>query len=211
MMKPELGGSLQRALQGGLDSVTLLDQELPLTSIKLQSLDPSAIPQEPIRSFELDFRTPTFFRATPLDLSKQYALSESMTTPYRFVPLPDPILTFRSLVRTWREFVGGEGLENLMTWVESGGVVLSGFPSGIYTRRVYEHPMENKWVVGFVGKTRFSMPSSLYSEKMAGLAFKLLKFGEICGVGGGRTSGLGRYYVTPQPQDEPLPDAGEGL
>jgi len=216
MMRPELGSSLQKALQGGLSSITLSDQELPLASIRLESLDPLAIPEEPVKSFELNFWTPTFFRATPLDLSKQYGLSESLTTPYRYVPLPDPILTFRSLVRTWREFVGSEGLEELMTWVESGGIVLSGFPTGIYTRRVYEHPMGNKWVVGFVGRTRFSASSPLYSERMASLASKLLKFGEICGVGGGRTSGLGRYRMTSKPQDElPQeelpPDAPEGL
>ena len=185
---------VEEAIRKGMSTVKLVDSELPLTTIRLEQIDPLSMPKERLSSFALNFYTPTYFRATPIDLAKEYSLNASVPLPYRFVPLPDPILLFRSLVRTWREFVGiGEGLEEFMSWVEAGGVLLSGFPGGIFTRRVYEHPMTNKWAVGFVGRANFSFSKRLYYEKMVETASALLRFGEIVGVGAGRTSGMGRY------------------
>ncbi len=195
--------AMEEALKKGMNSVKLVDWELPLTTVRLEQIDPVLLPKEKLSSFALDFHTPTYFRATPVDLAKEYSLNASIPSPYRFIPLPDPILLFRSLVRTWREFVGsgGESLEDFMTWVEAGGVLLSGFPGGIFTKRVYEHPMTNKWAVGFVGRANFSFSKKLYHEKMVETASLLLRFGEIVGVGAGRTSGMGRYRLLESAED----------
>jgi len=257
LARDDVARAVYRAIQAGISSVVIANHALPVSSIRLEGLEPrslfepkrggdespreggtpsspsqntdsaasptvtSAVTPSPslspsapsprvspysnapssaeqtgaAKGFELLFITPTYFRATPLDLAKEYSLDESLLAPYRFIALPDPILMFRGLVRTWREFVGGEGLEDFVKWVEAGGVLLSGYPSGIFTKRVYEHPMTNKWVVGFVGKARFSFSSKLYDQKMAEKALALLKFGEIMGVGAGRTSGLGRVKL----------------
>ncbi|WP_449462168.1 CRISPR system precrRNA processing endoribonuclease RAMP protein Cas6 [Tardisphaera miroshnichenkoae] len=196
--------AVEEAMRKGMSSVKLVDWDLPLTTVRLEQIDPQSISREKLSSFALDFYTPTYFRATPVDLAREYSLKSSIPSPYRFVPLPDPILLFRSLLRTWREFVGisEQNLEEFMSWVEAGGVLLSGFPGGIFTKRVYEHPMTNKWAVGFVGRTNFSFSKKLYYDKMAETASLLLRFGEIVGVGAGRTSGMGRYRLQEGPENQ---------
>lgn len=191
---------VEDALRRGMSAVKLVDSEFPLTTVRLTQVDPTALDKERLSSFALDFYTPTYFRATPLDLAKEYSLKANLDSPYKFVPLPDPILLFRSLVRAWREFVGIgiDDLEGFMSWVEAGGVLLSGFPAGIFTRRIYEHPMTNKWAVGFVGNVNFSFSKKLSNDKMIEAASTLLRFGEIVGVGAGRTSGMGRYRIAPK-------------
>ena len=202
---------IEEALRRGLSTVRLADHELPLLSVRVEQLDLLPAAEVSANSFSLEFYTPTYFRATPVDLAKEYSLKAKLDSPYRFVPLPDPILLFRSLIRTWREFfdLGIKEPESFMSWVESGGVLLSGFPRGIRTRRVYEHPMTNKWAVGFTGTVYFSFSSKLFSEEMVRTAYSLLKFGEITGVGAGRTSGMGRYRMNVKDNEDSIPEGEE--
>ncbi|MGC8631711.1 MAG: CRISPR system precrRNA processing endoribonuclease RAMP protein Cas6 [Thermoprotei archaeon] len=203
---------VEDALRQGMSTVKLVDSEFPLTTVRLTQVDPALIDREGLPSFALDFYTPTYFRATPLDLAKEYSLKTKLDSPYKFVPLPDPILFFRSLVRAWREFVGigVDDLEGFMSWVEAGGVLLSGFPAGIFTKRIYEHPMTNKWAVGFVGNVNFSFSKKLSNDKMNEAASTLLRFGEIVGVGAGRTSGMGRYRIAAKQAESTEDEQEEG-
>ncbi|MGB9716860.1 MAG: hypothetical protein ACP5PQ_02605 [Thermoproteota archaeon] len=52
----------------------------------------------------------------------------------------------RNLARLWRRFSGMSlDYRDYVKWVDRGGVALAGFPTGIRTVRVYEHPKSNKW------------------------------------------------------------------
>jgi CRISPR-associated endoribonuclease Cas6 len=148
-----------------------------------------------IKTFSITFITPTYFRITPRQkkLSKNRKLSiNSMISPYRFYLFPDPVLMFRNIVRIWRHFSNYPfNYEKYLEWIESGGVAISGFPKGIKTIRVYEHPTLNKWCVGFTGKVFFDLPSDTYKKDMAQLTDALLKFAEFSNVGGNRTAGFG--------------------
>ena len=158
---------------------------------------------KPVKSFSLRFRSPCFFRRTPQVMLKAYpsrfgrgfSLAKSQ---FRFHPLPEPILLARSLARLWRAFYGGGlKLESFLGWVEAGGLVVSGFPGGIKTVRVYEHPTSNKWVSGFIGKVHFNLPGDLYDKSCAKTLDTLLRFGEYSHVGGGRTAGFGMVEYRP--------------
>jgi len=154
-----------------------------------------------IGSFKINFLTPTYFRQTPRDMLKKYGKKsgKSLTaSPYRFIPLPDPVLLFKSVARLWRKFSNVNlNLQDFMEWLETGGVAVSGFPDGIRTHIVYEHPTTRKWNVGFTGTVYFSIVKDIYSPERAKVVDTLLKFAEYTNVGGGRTAGLGliKYSV----------------
>ncbi len=153
-----------------------------------------------IESFKIDFLTPTYFRQTPRDIMRRYGKNlenKPTVSPYRFLPLPDPVLFFKSTARIWRKFSNYNlNLQEFIEWLEIGGIAISGFPNGIKTRIVYEHPTTKKWSVGFTGTVHFSIVKDIYSPEKAKVADTLLKFAEYTNVGGGRTAGLGviRYY-----------------
>jgi len=154
-----------------------------------------------VRSFKVNFLTPTYFRQTPRDMLRRYGkrLDKSFTvSPYRFIPLPDPVLLFKSVARLWRKFSNiNLDLQDFMRWLETGGVAVSGFPDGIRTYIVHEHPTTKKWSVGFTGTVYFSIVKDIYSPEKAKIVNTLLKFAEYTNVGGGRTAGLGliKYSV----------------
>jgi len=188
-------------LTGEVKSLTLKGRECRLASIEYTQLDAAKLVEEgrAVEKFAVRFRSPTYFRRTPVDIQRLFPAAKKMKqvkTPdlYRSHPLPDPVLLFRSLLRLWRAFSGASAkipANEFKEWVELGGVALSGYPDSIRTIRVYEHPTTNKWVVGFVGEVHFSLPKDLYSEKYAKVVDALLKFGEYTNVGGGRSAGLG--------------------
>lgn len=181
-------------------NISLKGRECRLLSLEYSRLDAAKLVDEARAAdkFAVCFRSPTYFRRTPIDVKRLFPsagnLNGRQPDLYRSLPLPDPVLMFRSLVRLWRAFSGTSTkipLNEFKEWVELGGVVLSGYPKAIKTYRVYEHPTSNKWVVGFVGEVHFSLPKDLYSEKYAKVIDALLKFGEYTNVGGGRSAGLG--------------------
>jgi len=185
---------------GAVTSLTLKGRECRLVSIEYSQLDATKLVEEAkaVEKFAVRFRSPTYFRRTPVDVQKMFPSAKKIKAPtpnlYRSYPLPDPVLLFRSLLRLWRAFSGASTripANEFKEWVESGGVALSGYPDAIRTVRVYEHPTTNKWVVGFVGEVHFSLPKDLYSEKYAKVVDTLLRFGEYTNVGGGRSAGLG--------------------
>lgn len=185
---------------GKVTNLLLRGRECKLASIEYTQLDPAKLVDEAraIEKFTVRFRSPTYFRRTPVDIERLFPSAKKVNSLkpdlYRSHPLPDPVLLFRSLLRLWRAFSGAYTkipANDFKEWVELGGVVLSGYPDSIRTIRVYEHPTTNKWVVGFVGEVHFSLPKDLYSEKYAKVVDALLKFGEYTNVGGGRSAGLG--------------------
>jgi CRISPR-associated endoribonuclease Cas6 len=185
---------------GSVTSLTLKGKECKLTSIEYTQLDAGKLVEEAkaVEKFTVRFRSPTYFRRTPVDVERLFPSVKKIKAPtpdlYRSHPLPDPVLLFRSLLRLWRAFSGAYTkipANEFKEWVEIGGVALSGYPTSIRTIRVYEHPTTNKWVIGFVGDVHFSLPTDLYSKKYAKVVDALLKFGEYTNVGGGRSAGLG--------------------
>ncbi|MFN3622076.1 MAG: CRISPR system precrRNA processing endoribonuclease RAMP protein Cas6, partial [Nitrososphaerales archaeon] len=186
--------------RGELAKISLKGKGCTLISLEYSKLDVAKLVDEArgIEKFAVRFRSPTYFRRTPVDVKRLFPSAKKINCQqpdlYRSHPLPDPVLMFRSLLRLWRAFSEASTkipLNDFKEWVELGGVVLSGYPKAIRTFRVYEHPTSNKWVVGFVGEVHFSLPKDLYSEKYARIVDALLKYGEYTNVGGGRSAGLG--------------------
>ncbi|MFH7835197.1 MAG: CRISPR system precrRNA processing endoribonuclease RAMP protein Cas6 [Candidatus Aenigmatarchaeota archaeon] len=179
----------------GTIEIKLGENKLFLNSISLENISFEKIYEQSneIKSFKINFLTPTYFRLTPKDIEEKYKKKINIkVSPYRFLPLPDPILFFRSIARLWRKFSKYDlNLESFLEWINLGGIALSGYPDGIKTHIVYEHPTTKKWSVGFTGKVHFSLVKDLFDSKKAKIADTLLKFAEYTNVGGGRTAGLG--------------------
>lgn len=148
-----------------------------------------------IKNFSITFITPTYLRTTPKQKKSQEnneSFDNSIISPYRYYPFPDPILMFKNIVRIWRHFSNYPfNYKKYLEWIELGGVIISGFPEGIRTIRVYEHPTSNKWCVGFIGKIFFNLPDDTYKKDMAQITDALLRFAEYSNVGGNRTAGFG--------------------
>lgn len=148
-----------------------------------------------IKNFSITFITPTYLRATPrqkISQENNKSFNNSIINPYRFYLFPDPVLMFKNIVRIWRHFSNYPfNYEEYLEWIELGGVAISGFPEGIRTVRVYEHPTSNKWCVGFIGKVFFNLPENTYRKSMAQITDALLKFAEYSNIGGNRTAGFG--------------------
>ena len=197
VLEYELSKVFLEAVVSGPPRIRLVDREVPLTGVSVGVVDFSEFLREarPVRRFSICFRTPCFFRATPPSIEVPLGLKRRIRLPLglkRFVPLPEPILMFKNLVRLWRAFSRKPfSYSGFLRWIELGGVAISGFPGGIRTVRVYEHPDSNKWAVGFVGTVNFSLPDDLYSKRYARIADALLKFAEHSNVGGNRTAGFG--------------------
>ena len=189
--------------EGGF-SVRLVDGEFPLVGLDVRSVDFSEFLRgsEPVERFSILFRTPCFFRRPPVPFPSKRGVVRSGFVK-RFYPLPIPELLFRNLVRLWRAFSGKAfNYEGFLEWVDAGGVALSGFPKGIRTIRVYEHPTANKWAVGFIGPVRFHLPEDIYSKKYARIVDMLLKFAEYSNIGGNRTAGFGVINYINKKDDE---------
>ena len=203
LLEHELSKAFLDILLSGDHSVRLLEHEFPLTGISVQVLDFQELLAEakPVRKFALKFKTPCFFRRPPasyLLCPRTTWAKRRLGEVKRFVPLPDPILMFKNLVRLWRAFSNKPFCyESFMEWVELGGVALSGFPSGLKTVRLYEHPDSNKWAVGFMGTASFVLPDDTFHRRYARIVDALLRFAEFSNVGGNRTAGFGVVEYKP--------------
>jgi len=188
--------------------------EVAVNTFKFSDLLSNAEPLP--RKFAIEFLTPTAFRATVYDCCPKcpryvnYLLEAKSgrraerpceyANPRRgvVVPLPLPALLFRNLARIWSAFSGTRAeARDVAEWAEDA-IVISGYPSGIRTVRIYEHPTTNKWIVGFVGTVRFSIIDELYDEERARTAAALLKMAELTNVGVRRTAGFGMIRYMPR-------------
>ncbi|MBO3800614.1 MAG: CRISPR system precrRNA processing endoribonuclease RAMP protein Cas6 [Candidatus Brockarchaeota archaeon] len=188
----------QALLSAGSPSVRLVDADTPIAEVQVNQISFEKILEEakPVRRFEVLFRTPCYFRRSVTTDSSNPVL-KNVRPPYRAVPLPEASLMFRNLARIWRRFSGMSlDYRDYVSWVDRGGVALAGFPSGIRTIRVYEHPKSNKWAMGFVGAVRFSIPGDMFTEKHARFTDALMRMAEYSNVGGNRTAGFGvvKYF-----------------
>ena len=163
--------------------------------------------------FAIKFMTPTVFRRSVFDCCPEcpryieYTLKarrgEGIKKPCRYaaicrgmvIPLPIPALMFRNMARIWSVFSDTHlDVQGAARWAEKA-IMVAGFPKGIRTVRIYEHPTTNKWIVGFMGIVRFSIREDLYREEYARAASALLKMAEITNIGVRRTAGLGVIKV----------------
>lgn len=185
------------------------DVNAHLCGVSVESIDAGQLFKraEPVRSFIVDFETPTFFRQSilreccpfcPVDRGSCRHVRDAVRR-YRFIPLPDPYLMFRNLLRLWMAFsnVPLKNHKEYIDWLKYGGVAVAGY-SDLKTVRVYEHPTTPKWSVGFVGRAYFNLPEDTYAEDMAKITDTLLKFGEHSNVGGNRTAGFGCIKYKPK-------------
>ncbi|MEM0327728.1 MAG: CRISPR system precrRNA processing endoribonuclease RAMP protein Cas6 [Thermoproteota archaeon] len=188
----------QALLSSGSPSVRLVEVDTVVTEIQVNQVSFEKILEEakPVRRFEVLFRTPCYFRRSITTGSSNPVL-KSVRTPYRAIPLPETSLMFKNLARLWKRFSGMSlNYRDYVSWVERGGVTLAGFPNRIRTIRVYEHPKSNKWVMGFIGAVRFSIPEDIFTEKHARFTDALMRLAEYTNVGGNRTAGFGvvKYF-----------------
>ena len=169
---------------------------------------------EPLPSkFAIRFLTPTVFRRSIFDCCQycpyyvEYTVrvrgGEKVEKPCRYaircdgmlVPLPIPSLMFRNIARIWSKFSDVHlDIDNAIKWAENA-ITIAGFPNGIRTIRLYEHPTTNKWILGFMGTVRFSIRE--YNERYAKILAALIKMAELTNVGVRRTAGFGmiKYFT----------------
>ncbi|MEM3066937.1 MAG: CRISPR system precrRNA processing endoribonuclease RAMP protein Cas6 [Nitrososphaerota archaeon] len=196
LFDPMLYKFFEKAIFSGLSSLKLLGEECPLLEIAIKTVDPKKLidEAEPVRRFSVTFKTPTVFRLTPRGpIDKPGSQS-----PFRLYPLPDPILLARSVLRIWKNFFGQPPCgRDFDEWLTTGGVAISGYPRGLKTYRLYEHPHSNKWIVGFLGTVHYSLPDDTYDEKHAKVMNALLRLAEYTNVGAGKTAGFGMVVLKP--------------
>jgi len=185
-------------------TVTLLNEKFSLNSVEFSEIEWKEIVEKskPVKKFDINFLTPTYFRLPPVVLeryeAKEKIVEKKEKALYRFYPLPDPSLLVKSIAKIWKKFSTVDlDLNSLISWVGAGGVSVSGFRNGIKTIKLYEHEKANKWIVGFVGRVEFSLPEDTFNEKLAKNLDALLRFAEYSNVGGGRTAGLGMINYIP--------------
>jgi len=200
LFEPGISEVFTRALLStGSPTMRLVNTEAPVTGISVVHQDFEKIFEEarPVKRFEVVFRTPSYFRRSISTSPNK--VSKGVKSPYRAVLLPEVDLMFRNLARLWRRFSGiSFEYKEYVDWVSGGGITLAGYPKGIRTIRVYEHPKSNKWAAGFIGRVRFSIPKDLFSEKYAKFTDALMRFAEYSNVGGNRTAGFGVIKYLPK-------------
>ena len=185
VMKDEISEILRDAIISK-DSINFVNRKAIITEISVREFDFRSFLEnaKSVRKFSIKFRTPCYFRL----LSSKEGRRRGQ---YRAYPLPDPAFLLRSVLRLWNSFSDVKIEEKFVEWVDDGGVSISGFPKGIKTVRVYEHPTTNKWNVGFIGRVHYSLPDDSYNPKFSLIVDALMSFAEISNVGGNRTAGFG--------------------
>jgi len=197
----ELSVKIKNYLTGNMDLILKIkDAEAKPIEITVSTLDPGKAIKEakPVKSFSISFLSPTFLRQSLTKKCCQYCPNLKIKCPYlkqyrhyRYIPLPDPYLIFRNLLRLWRKYTGiSLNHKEYIDWLLKGGIAVAGYKK-LKTVRVYEHPTTPKWSVGFIGEVMFNLPEDTYDEEMAKTTHTLLKFGEHSNIGGNRTAGFG--------------------
>ncbi|MCS7139030.1 MAG: CRISPR system precrRNA processing endoribonuclease RAMP protein Cas6 [Crenarchaeota archaeon] len=190
----------QALFSTGSPNIRLVDTYTTIVevSVNQQSFEKIMEEAKPVRRFEVFFRTPCYFRQS-LSRDSSDPVLKVVKPPYRAVPLPEVHLMIRNLVRLWRRFSGISFEYNeYVDWIKRNGIALAGFPYGIKTLRVYEHPTSNKWVMGFIGRVRFAIPKDMFLERFSKFTDALMKFAEYSNVGGNRTAGFGVVKYSPK-------------
>ncbi|RLI98469.1 MAG: hypothetical protein DRP00_01910 [Candidatus Aenigmatarchaeota archaeon] len=185
-----------------LDVLKLQPLEVSIVCIDTKKLVKNA---EPITKFSIIFKTPTLFRQSFIRACCPYCPIPKTTCPhiskakhYRYVPMPDPYLMLRNLLRLWKAFTGVNlKFKEYVEWLLLGGIAIAGIPK-LKTIRIYEHPTIPKWSVGFIGKVYFNLPEDTYNEELAKTTDALLRFGEYSNVGANRTAGFGVIKYQPK-------------
>ncbi|MEM2211362.1 MAG: CRISPR system precrRNA processing endoribonuclease RAMP protein Cas6 [Nitrososphaerales archaeon] len=198
-----------------LSTLPLIGSEFLIKMVEVKEVDPSTFySYEPVKEFSVTFITPTYFRSSPkfckvcrVYLRKDPSFRKLVLanhSAYKFIPLPQPEHLFRNLLKLWCNFINKPLVNPIkfLDWLDEGAIVISGFPKGIITHRVYEHKTMNKWVVGFTGTVHFSILSEYYDKRYAKVVDTLLRFGELTNVGGGRSAGFGMIKYQPMVESE---------
>lgn len=208
LLEREITSRVFEALAGDapirLQGVEVLPLEVSVEQVKYSQLLEGG---KPVRSFSVEFLTPTYFRFSPLIASRLFPFrlppggvdARRLRRARRFHPLPEPIMMMRSLLRLWRSYSDSHfNYPRYNRWITSMGVSLSGFPEGIKTVRLYEDEALRRFIVGFRGVVQYSLPEDLYRKRWARITDALLRFAEYSHVGGGRTAGLGMIRYIPK-------------
>lgn len=165
--------------------------------------------------FAIRFITPTTFRRLTRNCCPACPRYEAYSTNHEkkatdklcehvmshvsmLVPLPLPSLMFRNLARIWSSFSDTmKDVWSAVKWAEDA-IIVTGFPGGIRTRKIFEDGATNRWITGFTGKVNFAIRENMYDEKHAKTVAALLRMAERTNTGVGRTAGLGMIeYVEP--------------
>lgn len=212
IMEEKLSNILREALIKPNFHIELIDVKPRILNIEVETNSFSKIASnaEPLpEKFAIKFLTPTVFRRSIYDCCPycpyyvdylRFAKEgKKLERPCKYakscrgiiLPLPLPSLMFKNMARIWAAF-SDEKLDvwEAAHWAEEA-ILIAGFPKGIRTVRVYEHPTTNKWIVGFTGDVRFSIREDFYKDKYAKIASALIKMAEKTNVGVRRTAGLG--------------------
>lgn len=152
----------------------------------------------PVR-FTLNFYTPTLFRYEVFH--PYYSIEEmeisllkkrSKNTIYHFYPEPKYLI--RSIFRTLRDIYNISFpdilIKDSIQYLIDGYLVISRI-EGMETRPLGDPPYK-----GFIGRVEYLFRDDTEDNKdMREFIIRLLKFGELFGVGVGRTNGMGRYKI----------------
>jgi|Deesub1362B_J571_1020462.scaffolds.fasta_scaffold00004_514 CRISPR/Cas system endoribonuclease Cas6 (RAMP superfamily) len=148
-----------------------------------------------LRRFKLKFLTPTMTRRPQhyISIMKDNGrfrakIKKKHSRPGIYIPLPQPNLIFKSILRQLTNFSGYKDFpfEGIKEFIDDDGVVIAGFPRGIRSRIVKVGGGER--YIGFVGEVVFEVDtSSVYSEYI----YTLARYAEYSNVGAGRTAGFG--------------------
>lgn len=173
-LRDELAGRVLEYFHGS-DSVLIYDTRFRVASLSVKSESYGDLLKgvgEPVESFRLYFRTPTYLA--------------TLGTDYHFM-FPDHLRIFPGLMRLWnlfsdgRRFGKGEFLEYKGWLLRNVGVS----QHRLFTRIVW---MGRKKASGFVGWTAYEMKAL---DEWNRVTQVLSRFAEYSNIGGNRTGGFG--------------------
>ncbi|MGB9622229.1 MAG: CRISPR system precrRNA processing endoribonuclease RAMP protein Cas6, partial [Candidatus Bathyarchaeia archaeon] len=121
--------------------IRIKDAEAQIIDLSILMIDLKRFVNEitPITSFSVNFLTPTYFRQSLLK-NPYNAPKQLRKKHYRYMPLPEPYLFFRSLARLWKKFADVEiDYKEYTNWILEGGIAIAGYPL-LKTHKIYEHP-----------------------------------------------------------------------
>ena len=149
------------------------------------------------RKLKVTFLTPTFFRKPCPYIPQRYIEAGKIKLqrkPNSIIYLyPDPQLLFNNITRIWEKFLTEKpgSFEKFKTWIDYGGLAIS--EHKLKTVKITEHKSTDKYQRGFIGWIKLTATDN--NPEMLRIAYILLKFAEVVGVGGCRTAGFGRIRV----------------